>query len=399
VFRDADPVEKPSAAKEADAGRNAFAIETDAYSRNVFYDVGLGEGFGIFEPSGRWQKTLEAFQRALAGYQPLAADVGIIAADPPLRDAAAHDFRPSAGSAARGLGAKVFVPWSLYETVGEWNFYPMPGEPARILDEHWCMSPYYTRRDDYYKKPTYPLTGINITAEDYQDGPLENWTRGALRFNGKNQYAVLASQEICRPVTLEARGRNESVKREVSGAELSSPQIYNSSFLIEVFLKTSRGHKNGTLIQKMNGTGWALGVNKSGGVTLMAKSGRESASVASRTGVNDGRWHHVVAEAERRAGSFTLYLDGKRDAAGLGLGPDVSLANDADLYVGGTPKDGWLNGAIDFLRIARGTLADSKTTIEELYAWEFNGPFLDDFTGRRRPANGGFAGAIDSEAR
>ena len=42
--------------------------------------------------------------------------------------------RPSARSAARGLGAKVFVPWSLYETVAEWNFYPIPSDPARILD-------------------------------------------------------------------------------------------------------------------------------------------------------------------------------------------------------------------------------------------------------------------------
>jgi hypothetical protein len=47
------------------------------------------------------------------------------------------------------------------------------------------------------------------------------------------------------------------------------------------------------------------------------------------------------------------------------------------------------------MRIARGTLAGSKTTIEELYAWEFNGPFLQDFTGRKRPADGGAAGAID----
>jgi hypothetical protein len=51
------------------------------------------------------------------------------------------------------------------------------------------------------------------------------------------------------------------------------------------------------------------------------------------------------------------------------------------------------------MRIARGTLADSKTTIEELYAWEFNGPFLDDFTGRRRPADGGCAGALDEGAQ
>ena len=122
--------------------------------------------------------------------------VGVMAEQPPLRDAAAHDFRPSADSAARGLGAKVFVPWSLYETVAEWNFYPIPGDPTRILDEHWCMSPYYTGRDDYYKLPTYPLKGVNITLKDYQDGPLENWTTGALHFNGSDQYAVLTNEDI-----------------------------------------------------------------------------------------------------------------------------------------------------------------------------------------------------------
>ena len=60
--------------------------------------------------------------------------------------------------------------------------------------------------------------------------------------------------------------------------------------------------------------------------------------------------------------------------------------------------DKFLDGAIEFLRIARGTLADSKTTIDELHAWQFNGPFLRDFTGRKRPADGGAAGAIDAVA-
>jgi hypothetical protein len=44
-------------------------------------------------------------------------------------------------------------------------------------------------------------------------------------------------------------------------------------------------------------------------------------------------------------------------------------------------------------------LADAKTTIDELYDWEFNGPFLEDFTGRRRPAGGGCAGALDEGAQ
>src|SRR5262249_50046322 len=41
---------------------------------------------------------------------------------------------------------------------------------------------------------------------------------------------------------------------------------------------------------------------------------------------------------------------------------------------------------------------DAKTTVEELHAWEFGGPFLEDFTGRKRPADGGEAGAIDEAA-
>ena len=69
----------------------------------------------------------------------------------------------------------------------------------------------------------------------------------------------------------------------------------------------------------------------------------------------------------------------------------VGRSPDADLYVGGTPKGHHLDGVLDFVRLARGTLADSKTTIEELYAWELDGPFLDDFTGQRRPADGGSA--------
>lgn len=399
VFRDADPARTAAAGNEADAGRRAdeYAINTDAYARNVFYD--LGEEFGVLESSGRWLKTLPEFRDTLSRYKPLAAEVGVMSDQPPLRDAAAHDFRPSANSAARGRGAKVFVPWSLYETVGEWNFHPIQGDPTRILDEHWCMSPWYVGRDDYYKQPVYPLKGINIGLQDYQDGPLENWTKGALHFNGTNQYAVLAKEEINRTANIDAKGRTGSLKRTISGPELSSPQIGTSNFLIEAYFKSAAGLADAPLIRKMSETGWSLGINAAGRVTLTAKSVGGSVHLDSRSVVNDGQWHHVIAEADRKSGTFTLYMDGKNDASGPGLGADISLANDANLYVAGTPQGRMLNGAIDFLRVARGTLADSKTTIEELYAWEFNGPFLDDMTGRRRPADGGCAGAINEGAQ
>jgi hypothetical protein len=397
VFRDADPARTAQAGNEADAGprHNEYAIDTDAYARNVFFDS--GQSFGVFEPSGRWHQTLEAFRDALESFRPLAAEVGLVAGQSPLRDPAAHDFRPSANSAARGLGVKVFVPWSLYETVGEWNFYPIPGDPTRILDEHWCMAPYYTGRDDYYKFPTYPLKGVNVTLKDYQDGPLENWTTGALHFNGRDQYAVLANDDITRPVTM--RGTRGASQRTVSGADLKNPQIHTSNFLIEAYFKTAPGQKDGMLIQKMDKAGYALRLNEAGGVTLAAQAVGAQANLASQGVVNDGQWHHVIAEADRQGATFTIYLDGRQDASGPGLRADASLANDADLYVGGTPQGHNLNGAIDFMRIARGTLADAKTTIGELYAWEFNGPFLQDFTGRKRPAGGGCAGALEEAAQ
>jgi hypothetical protein len=65
-----------------------------------------------------------------------------------------------------------------------------------------------------------------------------------------------------------------------------------------------------------------------------------------------------------------------------------------DVYVGGTPEGRYLNGAVDFLRIAQGTLADADTTIEELFAWEFDGPQMRDFAGRK-PAGARNAGAIE----
>jgi hypothetical protein len=398
VFRDADPA-KSAAGNEKDAGRrqNQFALETDAYARNVFYDIGTSEGFGVLEPSGRWLMTLDSFRDTLASHKPMAAEVGKMSAQPLLRDAAAHDFRPSPDSAARAQGAKVFVPWSLYQTVAEWNFTPIAGDPTRILDEHWCMPAYYTGRDNYYKFPTYPLKGVNISLDDYKQGPLENWTNGALHFNGHDQYAVLSNDDIERQATMIVGRGNNGQRREITGDALANPQIHNSNFLIELYFQIAPGAKDATLIQKMSVPGWALTLNPSGGVTFLAIFGEVTASLSSHRAVNDGQWHHVIAEANRATKTFTIYLDGKQDSTGHGIGSNIALVNAADLYVGGTPQGHNLAGTIDFARVARGTLADSKTTIEELYAWEFHGPFLQDFVGRERAADGGCAGAIDDD--
>jgi hypothetical protein len=113
----------------------------------------------------------------------------------------------------------------------------------------------------------------------------------------------------------------------------------------------------------------------------------------SEVSVNDGRWHHVIVEANRVDRKLTVYVDGKYDGSAAGVEGPVSLANEGDVYVGGTREGRYLDGALDFLRVAQGTLADADTTIEELYAWEFDGPQIRDFTGRKR-AGDRSAGAI-----
>ena len=111
--------------------------------------------------------------------------------------------------------------------------------------------------------------------------------------------------------------------------------------------------------------------------------------------MNDAQWHHVIAEVDRKSRTLIIYLDGRKDASGEGLDASVSLANDGDVHVGGTPDGRYFDGALDFLRIADGTLADAETTIDELYAWEFDGPFLRDFANRKPMGSRRDAGAIE----
>ena len=63
-----------------------------------------------------------------------------------------------------------------------------------------------------------------------------------------------------------------------------------------------------------------------------------------------------------------------------------SLANDADFIVGGGPDQEGLAVDLDFLRVARGTLA-----------WQFDGPQLRDFAGNEPTGKRRDAGAIERQ--
>jgi hypothetical protein len=400
LFWHSQPAKTPEEGNARDAGRRRrhYALNTDAYARNVFYDL-APDRFGVLEPSGRWLGDIGAFRETLEKNHAIVSSVGEMADKAPLRDPAHLDFRLAPGSAAVDEGVKVFVPWGLYAMVGEWNFYPTGGDPTSIIDEHWYMTPYYLERDNYYERPMYPLQAVNVTAKDYVPGPLEDWTAGALRLNGKDQYATIPNAKLVAPFAYDISYTKDdqpvTEHRTAQGEDLKNPQVYRSSFLIEAYFKAEPGRPGGVLMEKTGAAGYSLTIDGNGRVLFVVKAEGGSGRVVGRAKVNDGRWHHVLAECDRAGGTLTLYIDGKKDAQAAGIGPEVTLANDADLYVGGTPNGRCLAGTLDFLRIALGTLADAKTTIEELYAWEFNGPFLRDFTGLAPVGARRDAGAIE----
>jgi len=365
-----------------------------AYGRNVFQAV--SSQFAVFEASGKGHADLASFKKALEKHKPLAMDGGVLADTSPVLNAAEHDFRPKPGSAAIDQGVKFLVPWALHGMVGEWNFRRNNADPTVLLDDHWYMASYYTNRDIYHTLPTFPLTAANVTAADYVEGPLENWTQGALQFNGKDQYASISHETMTTPVSYQVTIKNAKKQVTVSGKDLATPDVDTGNLLIEVYFRTEPGHARSVLVAKMADAGYQLALNKAGGVTFTLKSGAQKAEVAAGARINDGKWHHVIAEADRRARRGTVYVDGRKAAEGaLDLPDTASLSATAALLVGKGPDGNFFAGTMEFLRIARGTLADAKTTIEELYDWEFDGPFLRDFRGREPSGKCRDAGAFE----
>ncbi|MFW5864370.1 MAG: LamG-like jellyroll fold domain-containing protein [bacterium] len=497
-------VKEVNAADVGEVGEH-FDYTTVGYANNVFFDI--KKHLSTLESDEEGKPKAEAMSESLKALGAYAYKVGVMADSDPLADAAGHDFRPSANSAAKDMGIKPFVPWSLYATVGEWQFYQNHADPNTVIDSHWYMTPLHNDRTTYEQIPMWNMKGHGLSAASYVEGPLEDWTNGALKLNGKDQYlqAELPNSakaeevivEASKPVTqtdfdgwltithpsaiipgqkfqitvetddtvpgdsvvqafLGARkarswagthanaeemkgfkasegkltftmtpkpagglkeyvvvvhygpeaGWNNHVKaarvtvpyvpaREVAQAEqFRTPDIDKTNFIIETYIKVDNGAK-GIIARKMDASGYDLSINGAGKVQLTAKAGSAAMDVASQSVIADGKWHHVLVEVDRDKGKATLFIDGKADGAGNALEKDASLSNDAPFVVGGSAEGDCLAATIDFLRVTRGSLADSRTTIDELMAWQFDGPFLKDFTGRK-PADGKRdAGAIE----
>ncbi len=330
-----------------------------------------------------YEVDFNAYKKEVQSFNPQLGTVGIEAKEPVLPYAYNHDFRPAHGSAAIDMGVKFFIAFPLYENVGEWNFYKHPADSSVIMADNFYMSDDYKHRNTYIDVAHNNLKAHGVTLKSFVKGYLEDWTEGALNFDGKQTYCSLDNDST-------------SIKK------CTNVNMDTNNFIIEVFFKTEKGHKDGVLVSKYDpsGNGYKLDIDKNGKPRLsFIVSGNPVYSESGAVALNDGKWHHLLAEVYR-SGETNIYIDGVlRNGRSLGKYPDasLSLSNKEDLLVGKSPEGNFFKGTIDFLRLSRGTLKDARTTIAELYKWELDGPFLRDFTGILPLGKARDAGAIEVE--
>jgi hypothetical protein len=98
-----------------------------------------------------------------------------------------------------------------------------------------------------------------------------------------------------------------------NGRPLGGPGFRRiSDFLIEAVFRTPPGHTGSVLVSKLAAAGYTLEIDKAGRVhlRLVAGAGKKNEySRASGIAVNDGKWHHVIAEVDRAANeSIRIYI-------------------------------------------------------------------------------------------
>ncbi len=383
---------------------SAFAYHTMAFARNIFSGPEPNY-FGQLVFKGPEYRTLEDFRAALGRWHPIDASLGLRMESSPLVDPGARDFRPKPESPARGQGVRVFVPWGLSGVVGEWHFhqYPENADPV-IYGEEFYMRPEFMHRKMYHRAPRWNLTPVGFERADFSVSPLEDWIPGALRFNGENQYCVLPDRLLREPSTYDFKAHpwHPPVDRTFDGSNRITLDMDTNNFLIESYLAPEIGGPASLAGKMAEGAGYRLGLTSEGKPLLTLASGGKTLRATGAARFAEGQWHHFIAEVDRSDPSdpVRMYLDGEPVAVEMEGDTAVlggSLSNGGDFLVGSDGGGAFFNGAMSFLRVARGTLRDAHTTIDELYAWQFDGPALRDFAGAKPPPGERDAGALQAD--
>jgi len=260
-------------------------------------------------------------------------------------------MRPAQGAFPANVKAvKFFIPWSLSHTLGEWNFRRDNRNPNVVLDEHWWMTPDYTTRETYKDVPTPNLIGTGLTADHYSVGELEDWVPAALTL---------------------PRGKVLSAELKIPASD-TTPK----GFVLEVYAKVKPGAR-GPFISSEDPAGFVLSFTGAG--ALRFSFGGVNVDCAEDVAVDQLK--HIFVEYDGGEKILRIYVDGKL-AGSAPCEKPPTFETETVIVVGGV-----LEATYEFLRVGLASLAQSYTTIDELRAWQTNGPHLHDFTGKPFSAN------------
>jgi hypothetical protein len=147
-------------------------------------------------------------------------------------------------------------------------------------------------------------------------------------------------------------------------------------FAISVWVKTTSnagmtvisqrdGNVNGEYTLNI-GTNHAGTISNPGKVYLLIYNGGFQADFFGNKSVNDGKWHHIVAEREGTVSR--IFVDGILDASASG--PLVSLTSSITSHIGKDTRDGSKNfvGSIDQLNIISGTTCANTYDLERTWS-------------------------------
>jgi len=343
----------------------ASGIPTESFCNNFFSAKPFTGNFLDGTPNGPY--NFEDFVTKLNTFNPDLGQVGYETSQRVFENPSSGDFRPTVSSELIDRGVKVFVPFPLSKVVAEWNFQKHKADSSIIKGENFYFTSEFTNRETYKNVPKNNLKVYGLSANSFVKGNLEDWTESALVFDGMTTYCsssnALTTGTLCNKVDFET---------------------YNT--IIECYLKTVPENVNGTILSKYGtvGYGYQLNVDGTGNIAFkIFNNGSEVYSQVGATIINDGNWHHILVENNRTTITSTFYIDGVlSQGATTGVMPNSnSISNTSDLLIGKNKDGNFFAGTIDFMRISKGLLSEAKTTIDELYKWEFNGPFLRDFAG------------------
>ncbi len=450
-------VENPSLVGGGDTGKSGIVgIPSLAYGRNIFQ--GKAKGGSLVESNERRGvqveqdivgDTIAELAEKMQAFPVRWGHLGAQVEEMPIvgeleegglteKGAEGADFRLTENSAAIDAGAKYFYPWSLYATVGEWHFTENHADPTVVLDYALYMDESHYDRFMYPLLPVLSLETNAATLEDYVPAPSEDWVNGAMKFDGGRFCHVMDGEmrkdaEVIITQFITGRGQ-QSMKKyhdwpkehwkfpepEGGFTDKGDPKFgpeqtakypgerrntlisTTRNLLIEAMVKPEANHTGGYIANKQDGeAGYALMVNDHGKAQFVIGAGGKFSAVASEKSINDGDWHHVLAEVDRESGRMSIYIDGEKSGeTKADLAAEVSIDNEADFVVckSSAGDEGYLVGDLDFLRVCHGTLEDAKTSIGELYAWQYvSGPHLFDMRGQPFKGERRDAGALERQ--